>query len=96
MSAWAVVLAVAALAGLALLLGITAWIERWVLSPRALILSAARARRIQPDHLEALVTQQCDLLLGPVDLLVGPVEQPQDAPPAEPRSVAGRASSPSE
>ena len=64
MSAWAVLLVPAALGGLALLLGVSAWLEQLVLSPRALIVSAARARRTSPDHVEALVAQQCDLLLG--------------------------------
>ena len=65
MSAWGMLLVPAALGTLALLLVLTTWLEQWVLSPRALILSAARARRAAPGHVEALVVQQCDLLLDP-------------------------------
>ena len=64
MSAWGVLLVPGALGVIALLLVLTTWLEQWVLSPRALILSAARARRAAPGHVEALVVEQCDLLLG--------------------------------
>jgi hypothetical protein len=67
MSAWGVLLVPAALGSLALLLALTTWLEQWVLSPRALILSAVRARRAAPRHVETLVVEQCDLLLGPED-----------------------------
>jgi hypothetical protein len=63
MSAWGVLLVPAALGAAALLLAVMTWLERWVLSPRSLIVSAARARRVPPGHVEALVTEQCDLLL---------------------------------
>ena len=63
MSAWAVLLVPAALGSLALLLVLTTWLEQWVLSPRAIILSAARARRGSPGDVEALVIKQCELLL---------------------------------
>jgi hypothetical protein len=64
MSAWGVLLVPGALGVLAVLLVLTTWLEQWVLSPRALILSAARASRAAPGHVEALVVQQCDLILG--------------------------------
>jgi hypothetical protein len=63
MSAWAVLLVPAALGSLALLLVLTTWLEQWVLSPRAIILSAARARRGSAGDVEALVIKQCELLL---------------------------------
>ena len=63
MSAWGVLLVPAALGSVVLLLAVTTWLERWVLSPRSLILSAARARGAAPGHVEALVIEQCDRLL---------------------------------
>jgi hypothetical protein len=62
-SAWGVLLVPAALGVVTLLLALTTWLEQWVLSPRALIVTAARARRVSPRHVEALVAEQCDLLL---------------------------------
>lgn len=38
-------------------------VEERVLSPRAMILSAARARRTRPDYAEAFVAMQFDRLL---------------------------------
>ena len=67
MSAWGVLAVPAALGLLALLLALTTWLEQWVLSPRAIILSAARARRASPGHVEALVAEQCDQLLDRTD-----------------------------
>jgi hypothetical protein len=67
MSAWEVLVVPAALGSVAVLLALTAWLERRVLSPRALILSAARARRGSAGHVEALVAEQCDRLLDRAD-----------------------------
>jgi hypothetical protein len=64
MSTWGLLLVPAALGCLALLLALTAGLEQWVLSPRALILSAARARRASLRHVEALVAEQGEVLLN--------------------------------
>jgi hypothetical protein len=75
MSAWVLLLVPGALGSLALFLVLTTWLEQWVLSPRALILSAARARRAPSGHVEALVIKQCDVLLRPP----GPSSPPTSA-----------------
>jgi hypothetical protein len=62
---WGVLLVPAALAAVALLLASMAWLERWVLSPQSIIRSAGRARRAPADHVENLVAEQCEVLLGP-------------------------------
>jgi hypothetical protein len=67
MSAWGLLVVPAALLSVSLLLVLTSWLERRMLSPRALILSAARARNAPPGHVEVLVAQQCDRLLDPTD-----------------------------
>ena len=66
-SVWGLLLIPAALGGVALLLALTTWLEQWVLSPRALILSATRARRASPRHVEALVAEQCEVILARSD-----------------------------
>jgi hypothetical protein len=38
--------------------------ERWVLSPRSMILSAARATRSRPELTEQLVAREAERLLG--------------------------------
>ena len=51
---------------LALLCGIlalSAFVEERVLSPRSMILSAARARRTGPEYTEAFVARQVERLL---------------------------------
>lgn len=45
-----------------LLLGVT-WFEKWVLSPRALIMHSARVRNVDPAHVEKLVTVESQRLL---------------------------------
>lgn len=45
-----------------LLVGVT-WFEKWVLSPKALILHSARARNVDPEHAEKLVTLESQRLL---------------------------------
>ena len=63
MSPWVVLLVPVTLVALSLLLAFTTWLEEQILSPRALILGAARARGGRPDQAEALVAEQCELLL---------------------------------
>ncbi len=45
-----------------LLVGVT-WFEKWVLSPQALILHTARARNVDPEHVEKLVALESQRLL---------------------------------
>ena len=66
MSVWGVLLVPVGLGSVVGVLALTAWLEQRVLSPRALIRSAARARLGSPAHVEVLVAEQCDRLLhGP-------------------------------
>ena len=39
-------------------------LERWVLSPRSMILSSARAKRSRPELTEELVVREAERLLG--------------------------------
>ena len=64
MSPWVLLLVPLTLVAVSLLLAFTTWLEEQILSPRALILSAARARGGRTDQVEALVAEQCELLLG--------------------------------
>lgn len=48
-----------------LLVGVT-WFEKWVLSPQALILHSARVRKVDPEHVEKLVTMESQRLLDGV------------------------------
>ncbi|HEX4978512.1 MAG TPA: hypothetical protein VFV35_00460 [Acidimicrobiales bacterium] len=48
------------------LLALSAALERQVLSPRAMILSAARSRRAQPEFAEAFVAREVERLLRDV------------------------------
>jgi hypothetical protein len=60
------VLLLAVPASLVLIMGIlllSAWIEQRVLSPRSMIISAARARRTPPEFAEAFVARQLERLL---------------------------------
>lgn len=46
-----------------LLAGVT-WFEKWVLSPQAIMLHSARARGVNPEHVEKLVTVESRRLLN--------------------------------
>ncbi|MGH9263055.1 MAG: hypothetical protein ACRD1D_00045 [Acidimicrobiales bacterium] len=61
-------LVVASLAGLSLLLFGMSWFEQRVLSPKALIVHAARARQARPEHVEKLVVRQSERLLQGLSL----------------------------
>jgi len=50
MSPWVVLLVPVTLVAVSLLLAFTTWLEEQILSPRALILGAARARGGRPDQ----------------------------------------------
>lgn len=63
MSAWSLLLVPASLGFLSALLLITAYAEKRVLSPQALIVKAARARIAEAEYTEALVAQQYERLL---------------------------------
>lgn len=56
-------LIVASLGLLSLLLFGMSWFEERVLSPKALILHAARSRQVAPEHVELLVAAQSERLL---------------------------------
>ena len=65
MGSLGVLLIPVSLALVSVLLFVTAWLEENVLSPRSLILHTvrARSRRVQPEHVERLVTAQSERLL---------------------------------
>jgi len=64
---------------LSLLLFGMSWFEQRVLSPRALIVHAARSRQAAPEHVERLVAAQSERLLQ--GLQISPAER-RSAPPA--------------
>lgn len=64
MPAWVVPIVIpAAFAILVGVLWISAWVESSVLSPRSMIVSAARARRTTPEYSEALVAREFERLI---------------------------------
>ena len=58
-----VLLVLVSLGGLSLLLFGMSWFEQRVLSPKALIVHAARSRQAPPEYVEKLVTLQSEHLL---------------------------------
>ena len=87
MSAWALLFIPAALAGLALLLAGTAWLERSVLSPRSLVLHSLRSQRAGPEHVEVLVAQQYQRLLDRQEVKGTRSPVTEEAAPAAPAPV---------
>jgi len=52
-----------ALTVIVLILAVTAWLERSVLSPRSLILYSARSRRTRPEQVERLVAMHAERIM---------------------------------
>lgn len=64
----AVLMVLASLVALVVLLAGVTWFEQRVLSPKSIILHAARSRSPRVDHVEALVTIEADRLLAADEL----------------------------
>ncbi|HEV3364353.1 MAG TPA: hypothetical protein VG795_09475 [Acidimicrobiia bacterium] len=62
------VLVVVSLGLLSFLLFGISWFEQRILSPKALIVHAARARQAPPEHVEKLVARQSERLLQGISL----------------------------
>jgi len=62
------VLVIVSLGLLSLLLFGMSWFEQRILSPKALILHAARSRQAAPEYVEKLVARQSEHLLQGVSL----------------------------
>lgn len=62
-NAWLIAAIPGTLALMAALLALSGFVEQHFLSPRSLILGAARARRNTPEYAEAFVARQFDRLL---------------------------------
>ena len=63
---WLVVAVPGSLIFVSLLLALSALLEGRILSPKAMIMSAARARRSQPEFTEAFVAREVERLLRDV------------------------------
>ncbi len=63
MSLWFLLSVPGSLLALAALLFLSAVLDAHVLSPRSMIVSAARARRTEPEYTEAFVAREFDRLL---------------------------------
>jgi hypothetical protein len=71
------VLVVVSLGLLSFLLFGMSWFEQRILSPKALIVHAARARQAAPEHVEKLVARQSERLLQGISL--SPAERAERA-----------------
>ena len=72
---------------LSLLLFGMSWFEQRVLSPKAIIVHAARSRQAPPEHVEKLVAMQSEHLLE--GLAVSPADRADRADRGERAAVSG-------